>query len=193
MNKKQQNLRRLFITILRVAIGWHFLYEGLAKLFTPNWTASSYLLNTTGFFSGFYHSIANSPTLLGISDMLNMYGLLFIGLALFIGLMVRYASLAGALLLTLYYFAYPPFGANLFGSGEGHLFIVDKLFIEAVALIFLAFYNEKGYSIDNLIAYFKERKGNPSTAQADSASSRREVLKNLASLPVLGLLGWGSS
>ncbi len=186
----KQNYIRVLITVLRMAIGWHFLYEGLSKIFTPGWSAAGYLSNTTGFMSGFYHAIAASPTLLKICDLMNMYGLLLIGLALFIGLLIRYASLAGALLLALYYFAYPPFGANLFGSSEGHLFIVDKLFIEAAALIFIALFNEKGYSIDNLLEYFRRQKA--SDPQPEAASSRREVLKNLASLPVLGLMGWGA-
>lgn len=158
MTTKQQNFRRIIITILRVAIGWHFLYEGLSKIMAGNWSASGYLLNSTSFLSGFYHWIAGSPTLLRISDLLNMYGLFFIGLALFIGIVIRYASLAGALLLTLYYFAYPPFGTNLFAVSEGHLFIVDKLFIEAAALLFIAFYPEKGFSIDNLLEYFKQKR-----------------------------------
>lgn len=186
----KQNYIRLLITVLRIAIGWHFLYEGLSKIFTPGWTAAGYLSNTTGFMSGFYHALAGSPTLLKISDLMNMYGLLLIGLALFIGFAIRYASLAGTLLLTLYYFAYPPFGANLFGASEGHLFIVDKLFIEAAALIFIALSTEKGYGIDNLADYFRSRK--TSEPQPETTSSRREALKNLASLPVLGLMGWGA-
>ena len=28
---------------LRLVIGWHFLYEGLAKLLTPDWTATPYI------------------------------------------------------------------------------------------------------------------------------------------------------
>jgi uncharacterized membrane protein YphA (DoxX/SURF4 family) len=191
MTTKQQNLRRIFITILRVAIGWHFLYEGLSKIMAGNWSASGYLLNSTSFMSGFYHWMASSPALLRITDLLNMYGLLFIGLALFIGIAIRYASMAGALLLTLYYFAYPPFGINLFAVSEGHLFIVDKLFIEAAALLFIAFYRDKGFGIDNLLEYFRQKKASVEPAVADS-NSRREALKNLASLPVLGLLGWGA-
>ena len=31
-NIKQKSIRRLFVTVLRMAIGWHFLYEGLAKV-----------------------------------------------------------------------------------------------------------------------------------------------------------------
>ena len=182
---------RLFITVLRVAIGWHFLYEGLAKILQGNWTASGFLLNSSSFLSGFYHWIASSPTILQISDILNMYGLLLIGLALFIGLFSRIAALAGALLLTMYYFAYPPFGNPMMNAAEGHLFIVDKLFIEAAALLFLFFYPEKGFSIDTLIEIFRQRKKSIVPEQ-EGSSSRREALKNLATLPVLGAMGWGA-
>ena len=182
---------RLFITILRVAIGWHFLYEGLTKILQEKWTASGFLLNTSGFCSGFYHWLAGSPVLMQITDIMNMYGLLFIGIALFIGLYSRIAAISGALLLTLYYFAYPPFGNPMMNTGDGHLFIVDKLFIEATALLFLFFYNERGYSIDTLIEIFRNRK-KTHTAEPDGNLSRREALKNLATIPVLGAMGWGA-
>ncbi len=182
---------RLFITILRTAIGWHFLYEGLSKILQGNWTASSFLLNTSGFLSGFYHALASSPSILRITDILNMYGLLLIGLALFIGLFNRFASMAGALLLTMYYFAYPPFGNPLMNASDGHLFIVDKLFIETAALLFLFFYSEKGFSIDSLIEIYRTRKKSPAN-ESENISSRREALKNLATLPVLGAMGWGA-
>jgi len=192
MDLQQRNIfHRLFITVLRVAIGWHLLYEGLSKILQGNWTASGFLLNTSGFLSGFYHALASSPGLLKVTDILNMYGLFFIGLALFIGLVSRFASLAGALLLTLYYFAYPPFGNPMMNAAEGHLFIVDKLFIETSALLFLFFYHEKGYSIDKLIEIYRNRKKSP-VNEPESSSSRREVLKNLATLPVLGVMGWGA-
>ena len=181
----------LFITILRVAIGWHFLFEGISKIIQGNWTSSAFLLNTTGFFSGFYHLIASSPALLMVTDMLNMYGLLIIGTALFIGIFSRYASLAGALLLTMYYFAYPPFGNPMMNPSDGHLFMVDKLFIEAAALLFLFFYREQGYSIDTLIEIYLSKKKSPVTS-TEGTTSRREALKNLATLPVLGAMGWGA-
>ena len=189
--QQKSHYNRLFITLLRVAIGWHFLFEGLTKILQGNWTASSFLLNTSGFLSGFYHWMASSPALLRITDILNMYGLLFIGLALFIGLFSRFASLAGALLLTLYYFAYPPFGNPLMNTTDGHLFIVDRLFIEAAALLFLFFYREKGYSIDSLILISSKRKKSI-IPESGSSSSRREALKNLATLPILGAMGWGA-
>ncbi|HLN72840.1 MAG: DoxX family protein [Methylococcaceae bacterium] len=187
----QKLYHRLFITILRVAIGWHFLFEGISKIVQGNWTAASYLQNTSGFLSGFYHWIASSPLLLGITDVLNMYGLLLIGLALFIGLFSRYAALAGSLLLTLYYFAYPPFGNPMMNASDGHLFMIDKIFIEAAALLILFFHHEQGYSIDSLMQIYKKKKTAPEV-QTESIPSRREALKNLATLPVLGAMGWGA-
>lgn len=91
----QTNWKKLIITILRVAIGWHFLFEGLSKIMAGNWTAYGYLANTSGFLSGFYHFLASSPALLKIVDLFNMYGLTLIGLALFTGFAIRYAAAAG--------------------------------------------------------------------------------------------------
>jgi len=53
--------------------------------------------------------------------------------------MIRYASIAGIVLLILYYFAYPPFGDQLISLTEGHFFIVDKIFVEIVALFVILY------------------------------------------------------
>jgi uncharacterized membrane protein YphA (DoxX/SURF4 family) len=196
--KNKINWKKLLLTTLRVAIGWHFLYEGITKLLAENWTAHPFLANASGFLSGFYHWLASSQALLKAVDILNIYGLILIGLALFMGLYVRFAAISGALLLTLYYFAHPPFGPSLFGPAEGHVFIVDKVFIEAFALLFIAFYRENGYGIDALRAVMLQRKtmgaseeGSMTDAEA-KWNTRREVLKNLATLPLLGVMGWGA-
>jgi uncharacterized membrane protein YphA (DoxX/SURF4 family) len=185
--------KKLFITILRTAVGWHFLYEGISKLVIPNWSSYSYLANSTGPLSGLYHLISASPHLLKIIDILNIYGLILIGIALFIGIFTRLAAISGAMLLTLYYFAYPPFGASLFNSGEGHLFIIDKIFIETAVLLFLVFYTETGFGIDILIAIVKSRrvkKQEGANEVAQFSDSRRDILKNLATLPFLGFMGF---
>ena len=184
-------------TIIRAAIGWHFLYEGLIKLFADGWSAASYLNNTYGFLSGFYHWLAASPARLGMVDFFNIWGLILIGLALFLGLCARWASLFGALLLILYYFAYPPFGVSLLGS-DGTAYIINPQLIEAAVLVFLFCYREKGYGLDNALQLLKRKKqtaSNPVTVPEDTATdvnTRRELLKNLATLPVLGLLGWSA-
>jgi uncharacterized membrane protein YphA (DoxX/SURF4 family) len=190
-NNRQQEVRTWLMTILRIAIGWHFLYEGLSKIIAGNWSSEGYLLGASGFLSCFYHSIAASTSLLKIVDLLNMYGLVLIGIALFLSVMVRLASWAGVLLLALYYFAYPPFGSPLMDFSEGHLYIVNRLFIEAVALLIILFSKEHGYGIDNLLKTLAKRK-KVQTGTVQSDQSRREMLKDLATLPVFGFLGWGA-
>jgi uncharacterized membrane protein YphA (DoxX/SURF4 family) len=193
ISERKNDLTKIIVTVLRMAIGWHFLYEGVSKLVVENWTSYSYLVNSTGPFSGLYHWIASSQGILKTVDLLNEYGLLLIGLALFTGIFTRLAAGAGALLLALYYFAYPPFGDSLFSISEGHLFIVDKNFIEAFALLFILFFREKGFGIDALINYFRKFRSRSPVKEADEvpqSNSRRELVKNLASLPVLGLMGW---
>ncbi|MDR1981576.1 MAG: DoxX family membrane protein [Tannerellaceae bacterium] len=191
---KRHTWEHLLITVLRTAIGWHFLYEGLIKLFADSWSAAPFLDNTYGFLAAFYHGLAASPIVLQIVDLLNIWGLILIGTALFTGMCIRLAALSGALLLTLYYFAYPPFGVSLLG-GDGTLFIVDQLVIEAFALLFIFFHKKKGYGLDMLIKRWQEaKKQAPSTIDENGrpANMRRELLKNLAALPLLGVMGWGS-
>ncbi len=196
MKNNKTDPAKIFVTILRMAIGWHFIYEGIAKLLAGNWTAYSYLANSTGPLSGLYQWMANSEGLLKVVDILNMYGLILIGLALFTGIFIRLAAAAGSFLLALYYFAYPPFGDSLLSFSEGHLFIVDKNFIECMALLFILFFREKGYGIDTLIkqSLFKRKSisGNTEAQVSAESNSRREMVKNLASLPLLGLMGWWS-
>lgn len=187
-----KNSRKILLTILRMAIGWHFIYEGISKIIQGNWTASGFLRNTSGFFSGFYHFLAGSPGMLKVTDSLNMYGLTLIGLALFAGLYSRLAALAGAVLMVLYYFAYPPFGNPMLNPADGHLFIVDKLFIEAIVLVFLFVYHEDGFGLDSFLKRYREGKRSGEKL-SDDVSSRREALKNLATIPALGLMGWGAA
>jgi len=184
-------LKKTLITIIRAAIGWHFLYEGLSKLFIENWSAQSYLANATGFLSGFYQWLASGESLVKVIDVLNVYGLILIGLALFLGIFIRMASAGGILLLLLYYFAYPPFGTSLFGSPEGHFYIVNRNFIEAVLLLWFVVSSQTGYGISQL---FKRRKqeGLEEQKNPDGMNSRREALKNLATIPILGAMGWGA-
>jgi uncharacterized membrane protein YphA (DoxX/SURF4 family) len=195
MDLSSNGLKKLTITVIRVAIGWHFLYEGISKLLIENWSSQSYLANATGPFSGFYHWLAGGESLVGVIDFLNVYGLILIGLALFIGVFIRVASGAGILLLVLYYFAYPPFGTSLFGTTEGHFYIVNRNFIEIFLLLWFVLSKQLGYGIDQWLRIRSAQKSqNAETSEPETGevNSRREALKNLATLPVLGAMGWGA-
>jgi uncharacterized membrane protein YphA (DoxX/SURF4 family) len=188
---KQSGLKATVLTIVRAAIGWHFLYEGISKLFMEAWSAQAYLANATGFLSGFYHWMASSDGLVKIIDVLNVYGLILVGLVLFLGLFVRVASAAGILLLLLYYFAYPPFGTSLFGSPEGNFYIINRNLIEAAVLLWFVVSAQHGYGISQLLKNLRRRK-KEEPALHEASNSRREALKNLATLPILGAMGWGA-
>jgi len=192
LSSKLQKWEVLAVSILRMAIGWHFLYEGIAKITMNSWSSQPYLANTTGFFSPFYHWLAASPAI-GLINWVNIIALILIGLALFFGCFTRIAAACGALLLLLYYFAYPPFGFSLItASTESHLYIVNYQLLEAIVLIFFAVYPHTGYSIES---WFRSFMASRKTKEADSETavkSRRDAIKNLASIPILGLLGWGA-
>jgi thiosulfate dehydrogenase [quinone] large subunit len=68
------------LTFLRVLIGWHFLYEGLVKLYSPGgWTSEFFLSNSVGPFSFALKSIAANHSLLYWVDLANVWGLILIG------------------------------------------------------------------------------------------------------------------
>ncbi|MCK5470423.1 MAG: DoxX family membrane protein, partial [Cyclobacteriaceae bacterium] len=75
--------------LLRIAIGWHFLYEGVSKLFTPGWTSAEYLQMSSWIFAPFFHFISENQTLLGIVDFINIWGLIFVGVGLMLGILTR--------------------------------------------------------------------------------------------------------
>jgi thiosulfate dehydrogenase (quinone) large subunit len=143
-----------FLVALRLAIGWHFLYEGLVKVFSPSWTSSGYLLDSKGFLAPFYRSIALNPEILRIADFLNEWGLVLIGLGLILGLLTRVAIIAGMVLLASYYLSHPPLIAyNYALPTEGTYFIVDKILIELIALgVLYAFPTQLVLGIDRLIS-----------------------------------------
>jgi thiosulfate dehydrogenase [quinone] large subunit len=132
------NCQLFALTFLRVLIGWHFLFEGLMKLFTPGWTAKSYLEGSVGPLSGIFHAITSNAAVLSVVDSLNEWGLILIGLGLFLGLLEKPAKIAGIALLLMYYLAYPPIaGLSVNAPVEGSYWIVNKTFIEMAGLIVL--------------------------------------------------------
>jgi len=126
------------LVALRVLIGWHILYEGVSKLINPYWSSAAYLLDSKWIFSGLAKTIVSNPTLLTISDYVNMWGLTLVGLCLLLGVFSRQAALSGMVFILLYYFFAPPFlGLEYSRPGEGSYIIVNKNLIEAFALFVL--------------------------------------------------------
>ncbi len=144
-NKKTQDKYSTWqvfaLTLLRVLIGWHFLYEGLVKFYTPGWTAKGYLLGSVGPLSLVFKRMAHSEPIMNIVDILNAWGLVLIGFGLFIGLLSKPCKISGMIMLSLYYLAYPPFASlEVSTYAEGSYWIVNKNLIEMAALLVLYFF-----------------------------------------------------
>ena len=109
---------------LRIALGWVFFYAGWEKLtMQGGFSAKGFLLNLHGTFSAFYLPLAGSHTI----DLLVVWGEILIGICLILGLLVRFASFWGIVLMLLFYFAqYPPKNA----------FLVDDHIIYALVLVY---------------------------------------------------------
>jgi thiosulfate dehydrogenase [quinone] large subunit len=152
-NKYLTNWQLFFLVSLRIAIGWHFLYEGLVKLFNSSWTSSGYLMDSQGFMAPTYRALAGDPDVLNIVDHLNEWGLILIGLGLILGLFTRLATIAGMVLLVFYYLSHPPFiGLSYILPSEGSYFVVDKILIEFIALgVLLVFPTGRLIGLDSLI------------------------------------------
>ena len=123
------------ITVLRVVIGWHFLYEGLTKLTAPSFTAAGYLKQARGPFAEMFKSIATQPNLLANADLITMWGLTLVGLFLILGLFTRLASLAGIGFILMFYLAAPPLIGYFYSiPSEGSYLIINKNLVELCAL-----------------------------------------------------------
>jgi thiosulfate dehydrogenase [quinone] large subunit len=161
MGKNETNqVQVIALTILRVFIGWHFLYEGLAKMLKGTWSAKGFLMQSKWIFSGIFKWIASSPDVLNIVDQLNMWGLVAIGLGLILGCFTRIASYAGMSLILLYYICNPLFVGYFYSIPmEGNYLIVNKNLVEIAALFVLAVSNNgRYYGLDRLISLFFNKK-----------------------------------
>jgi thiosulfate dehydrogenase [quinone] large subunit len=141
MTDVKLNPAGLFLmTILRVMIGWHLLYEGLVKWSNDDWSAGPFLLQSKWIFRNLYLWIANTDEVLEVVNFLNTWGLILIGAGLIIGLFTRIACFCGAALLLLYYLANPPLPQLHYSTPmEGNYLIINKNLIESAALLALAF------------------------------------------------------
>lgn len=132
------NAQLFALLALRLFVGWHFLFEGLSKLFASGWTAKAYLAGSPSPLAPFFRWLA-SDAVIGFADVLTVGALIAVGLSLLLGLFERWGTALGMVLLAFFYLAYPAWpGLSVAGPAEGNYFIVDKHLVELAALGVLA-------------------------------------------------------
>lgn len=192
-NSWLSNIQQWAVIVLRIIIGWHLLYEGLIKMM-GEWSAESFLLGSQGLLSGLFQWMASQPAVLEIVNFMNVWGLILIGMGLFLGFFARIAVYSGILLLFFYYVASPP----LYGGND---LLVNKNLIELVSLIILAIFPstlniglwsllKKVKSRMKLFASGKSQNPDLSVTQTEVSKSRRSLLKDLAFIPFIGGFSW---
>ena len=184
------------LTIVRIIIGWHFLYEGISKILADGWSSAPYLAGSKWIFAPLFNAMAASQTIVGIVDFINIWGMILVGLGLILGLFTRWAAAGGTLMLFFYFVAYPPLPGYMFGVPvEGSYLWVNRNLIELVALaLFIFIRPDLHFSLDRLIDRWREEKARKPVGEmpADPITGvgRREALRDLISIPALGAFAY---
>ena len=152
--KNYTNIQTVFLVTLRVLLGWYFLYEGITKITNPDWTCYSYLLDSKGVFSGWFHSMAANTSLVAAFNFLNRWGLTMIGLGLMTGLLTQLATLFGTLVLIVYFCSHPALASVTYMMPqEGSYLWVNKTLIEVFAMaVLLVFPTGHIFGLDRLVS-----------------------------------------
>jgi thiosulfate dehydrogenase (quinone) large subunit len=154
------------ITVLRVAVGWHFLYEGLAKMTASSWSAAGYLKQARGPFAELFKWLAGQPNLLANADLITMWGLTIVGALLILGLFTRLASLGAMGFLVMFYLCNPPFVGYFYSiPSEGSYLIVNKNLVELCALVVILLTGSGKFAgLDLFVNRLIGRRPTPATA-----------------------------
>jgi thiosulfate dehydrogenase [quinone] large subunit len=126
----ESTLDRGVIFVLRILIGWTFLYAGVWQIW-ENFDTAGFLNHVVTFHAAF--AVFATPAILPFTDFLVKWGHLLIGLSLISGFLVRISGPFGILLMITYYFAHMQFPFI-----EDHLnFLVDFHLVYATVLVYL--------------------------------------------------------
>lgn len=124
-----------WLVVLRLFIGWHFMYEGMVKILNPKWTSLPYLLDSKGFASSFFVGLTQDADMMALINYANEWTLLLIGLGLTLGCLCRLSSVGGMILLAMYTLSHPSFiGADYMMPFEGSYLWIDKNLVELAGL-----------------------------------------------------------
>lgn len=153
-NQCYSGVQLTWLMLLRLFIGWHFMYEGLVKLLNPHWTSLPYLLDSKGPAASFFISLTQHEGLMTFINLANEWALLLVGLGLTLGFLYRLSSIGGMLLLLMYTLSHPSFiGADYLMPFEGSYLWIDKNLVEFAAVgLLCVFPTSQIFGIDRFLA-----------------------------------------
>lgn len=148
-------VRERGIVVLRIAIGWVFLFAGIEKFLNLDggapFTAAGYLqFATSGSWPGvelaqgefinpthpFWASLGTNAGLIGVINVLVVFGELAIGTALILGLFTRFAAAMGTLMMTFFFLASWDFANGIVNSDAIYAILLVTLGIMGAGRVF---------------------------------------------------------
>jgi thiosulfate dehydrogenase (quinone) large subunit len=170
--------QQVALVVLRTLVGWHFLYEGLYKLWAPAWSRSGAPLSAWSA-AGYLRGAASGPLaglfqwlsttgILPLIDQLMPIALVLVGLSLILGLFTRAGAWGALGLLTVFYLSSIPTSGVHQPGAEGAYLLVNKNLVEAAAvLVLLGFDTGRIAGLDLL----RDRSASPAPAHAEGTAS----------------------
>ena len=156
----ETTLDRVVIFLLRICVGWVFLYAGSWQIL-QNYSAAGFLNHVVTFHDFYAHF--GTPAMLPITNFLMKWGHFLIGLSLVSGLLVRVSGPFGILLMVMYYFAHMdwPFIEN-------HLSLfIDYHVVYALVIVYLMAHNAgRVWGLDAFVVRLPMIARNPRLAHA---------------------------
>jgi thiosulfate dehydrogenase [quinone] large subunit len=135
------------LILLRLLVGWHFLYEGLVKAILPawsragqpiaSWSAWGYIHSGSGPVAAFLEKMVAVPGAGPWIDRLVIAALILVGLSLLLGLFTQAGCWGALLLLALFYLVAIPTQGVAVPGAEGSYLLVNKNLVEAAAVLVL--------------------------------------------------------
>jgi len=137
---------KVIVLLLRLSLGWIFLYSGFIKVTSPSWSAEG-LLKSAHTLQPLYQWFL-TPSILPTINFINEWGQLLLGVSLILGIGVRLSSILGVILLSLYYLAQLNFPYVNKTS-----YLIDEHVIYSLVLLYFAFTRAgRIYGIENWCA-----------------------------------------
>lgn len=177
-------------TMLRMVLGWVFLYEALWRLSVPcGFSFAGRFRLAPWLGADVFRAIAQSSAAGFVDGLLDALTI-FAGAALLLGLLRRSAVIAGGIYCLIAYVIAPPFLAP---TGESHFLVVNRAFISAVVLVVA--WLAPGYGLRDGLTSLKRLQLRRLVSQRGERSpepgwfTRRKMILGFSSVPALLALG----
>jgi thiosulfate dehydrogenase [quinone] large subunit len=123
-----QSVMAPFTLLLRLTMGWIFIYAGIDKVVT-NFNASGYLLHgTSGPLTFWFHSLGSNQAALDVINPLVIWGEILIGATLVLGIFTRGGLFWGSVILMMFYLSqWPPANNPFMGYHLVYILILGLL------------------------------------------------------------------